>query len=466
MNRFSSSTQIAIPIIAMMLATAATANADPPIDQHFHANELVESIEVFVQTQVDGQTISEPVALDLGLGFPLWLHPLGRDPAQFAPFGASPTHASVSEVIAPGEPATFTFSSDTDSGADALRSCTAMLADVRLSDISRVGLCADGRSDWVLDSIKIAINGKPFVSRTGLNSHIQDEQALAQVRLSELRSGTIPIIEEAQSLEELVRSGLATDDEEQRLRDIAETLVPMLQEQNRIERQLAGNYPWFLLGDFQSPWRNGHPISSMTVTLVAAAHTGANTHNFLYYQTGGRKYSLTSPTQPLDSDVRPQVFPIDLIGGPATAADLRGHSIGMLGDPAPSNSVPDRAHVSRMIVEVDGRVVYDSEKNELDRLSLEAVRLIPPAHVDATGDMVRNSPIAREAFVWHAGSAMGLDLVGGGAAALPAPTDKTWPAPEQGLTHEDSSEAVTDPGEDTGAFDLFPGESFDVPGGL
>ncbi|TWU46665.1 hypothetical protein [Rubripirellula reticaptiva] len=464
MNVLSPSMRIASSVVAIMLANAVTTRAASPIDELFHANEAVETIEVSIETQVDGQTISEPLALDLGLGFPLWLYPLGREPGQLAPFGASPTHASVGEILAPGEPATFTFSSTGDSGSDMLQSSAAMLADVRLSDISRVGLCSNGRNDWVLDSLDIKINGKPFVTRTELRSHIQDEQALAQVRLRELRSETIPIMDEAQSLEELVRSGLATEEEEQRLRDVDEVLVPKLQEQNRIERQLAGSYPWFLVRDFQSPWRNGHYVESMSVTLVAASHTGADTHNYLYYQTGGRKYLLTSPVNPLSSVFGPQVFPIDLIGGSATAGDLRGHAIGMLADGEPASNVPDRAHVSRMIVEVDGRVVYDSEESEIDRLSLDAVRLIPPAHLDETGNVVRDSPIAREAFVWHSGSALGLDLVAGGAEALPSPTDEAWPEPESGLVYEDSSGAVPGGGGYGDAFDPFPGEAYEMPG--
>lgn len=65
------------------------------------------------------------------------------------------------------------------------------------------------------------------------------------------------------------------------------------------------------------------------------------------------------------------------------------------------------------MVEVDGRVVYDSEENDIDRMSLEAIRVIPPAHVDAAGKVVQNAPNPRETFIWEAGKAMGLDLAPG-----------------------------------------------------
>ncbi len=434
--------------------------AAPAIEDDFGRDEVVETISVTIATGDDGQVVEETMALDLGLGFPLWLDPLGREPDEETPFGAVPDASDATATLSPGQSATFTFRAAAIGDRDRLRWTPALMDQVRVSDISRIGLLARGDSDWCLHRLEVTVNGKTLFAADDMDVHIQNEQALAQLRLDEVDDEIALMREDAEALAELVRSGLATEEEEQRLRDLDEVLVPQLQEQSRIERQLAGSYPWYLARDFQSPWRNGHDVQSMSVTLITAAHAGADTRNYVYYQTGGRKYLLTSPRNPLTSDLGPQVFSIDLIGGPATAGDLRGHSIGMLGHSEPFGDAPDRCHVQRMLVEVDGRVVYDSDENDIDRLSLEATRLISPAHFDEAGDIVIDTPVARETYVWKAGAGIGVDLVRGGAEALPPPTDPTWPPPEPGLEYDETLAAdLAEDGFEEG-FGPFPGEVY------
>jgi hypothetical protein len=432
----------------------------PAIEDDFGRDETVETISITIATGDDGQDVDETMAIDLGLGFPLWLDPLGREADEATPFGAVPDQSDAGPTVAAGQSATFTFRAEATDGGDRLHRTPALLNEVRVSDISRIGLLATGNTDWCLHRLQVVINGKTLYSADEMDVHIQNEQALAQLRLDEVGEEVARMRADAESLAELVSSGLATEEEEQRLRDIDEVIVPQLQEQSRIERQLAGSYPWYLARDFQSPWRNGHNVESMSVTLTTATHAGADTTNYVYYQTGGRKYLLTSPLNPLTADFGPQTFDIDLIGGPATAGDLRGHCVGMLGHGEPYGDAPDRCHVQRMLVEVDGRVVYDSEENELDRLSLEATRLIPPAHLDDGGEVVVDTPVARETYVWRAGTGIGVDLVRGGAEALPPPTDPAWPPPEPGLEYDET--VATDFMEDgfQEGFGPFPGETY------
>src|SRR6056297_141403 len=434
------------------------------LDQNFDRDEPVQLIVVQLATGETGQAVDETLALDLGLGFPLWLGSLGRDADTAIPFGAVSDQTEPVRTMEAGQGRTFRFDIAGSAINDPLETLPALLDDVRVSDISRIGLLATGESDWCLSEFSITINGKPFYSSAGLDVHVQNEQALAEARLSELGGEVDPMVEQAESLRELVGSGLATDDEAQQLRDLGAVIVPKLQERSRIERQIQGSYPWYLARDFRSPWRNGHDVESMSVTLIVAPHRGAETRNYVYYQTGGRKYLLSSPANPLTHESGPQTFAIDLIGGPATASDLRGHSVGMLGTDQPQGDTPDRAHVQRMLVEVDGRIVYDSDESELDRLSLEATWLIPPAHRSASGAVVVNTPVPREAFVWNAGEGQGLDLVHGGAHALPPPTDPTWPRPEADLVHDAQVETMEElqPGFQAG-FEPFPGESYDTP---
>src|SRR5262249_30875317 len=137
-----------------------------------------------------------------------------------------------------------------------------------------------------------------------------------------------------------------------------------------------------------------------------------------------------SPATPLTAGAGPRAFGLDLLAGPLTAADLRGWALGMLAHPNPFGRAPDRWHPQRLLVEIDGRTVYDSEENPLDRRSLEAIRLIPPAHRDQDGQLLVNTPIGRETFVWEAGKGMGLDPDQGDPLPLPDPKDAMFPQPE------------------------------------
>ena len=81
-------------------------------------------------------------------------------------------------------------------------------------------------------------------------------------------------------------------------------------------------------------------------------------------------------------------------------------------------------------MEIDGKLVYDSEDIEHDRKSLEAIRLIPPVHKDQDGERVINTPVSRETFVWEAGKKSGLDAEKGTPLPLPDPKDENFPKPE------------------------------------
>jgi hypothetical protein len=77
--------------------------------------------------------------------------------------------------------------------------------------------------------------------------------------------------------------------------------------------------------------------------------------------------------------------------------------------------------------------------------------------MNAAGEVVENTPNAREAFVWEAGSGAGLDLVHGGAAALPEEGDPAHPAAEPGLTPDGEGLAEDDWYDPTAG--PFPGEA-------
>jgi hypothetical protein len=216
------------------------------------------------------------------------------------------------------------------------------------------------------------------------------------------------------------------------------------------------------------------------VTLTTCEHTGAGTGNYVYFRSGGKKYALSSPLSPLNASYGPQTFSLDLLAGPLEAADLRGYAVGMLAHPDPYADAPDRWHPQRVLVEVDGRVVYDSEQVEMDRLSLESIRLVPPAHVNEQGETIANALTARETYVWEAGTGQGVDLAQQQALPLPAADDPASPPaeplldeladqgwwPDQEPLDPGMGDAEIDIESWNGDFDpgfpLFPGE---MPGG-
>jgi hypothetical protein len=419
----------------------------------FTAGEAVESLTVRIDIAAGGGDLTEPVALDLGLGFPLWLQPVGRAAGETVPFGAVAQSASVGGVVPAGSSAEFTFDVSADPGLDFLRTAPQLLDGVLVSDISRIGFASAGTANWTLGGYEIRINGRPFASHAGIDQSVQAAQEAAGFRQAELDLTIGPLETEAGELRGLIEAGLETADDQERLADIESALAPLAAERQRLLAQRAGRYPWYEEPDFDSPWRLETPIASARVTLLTYSHPGADTRNFVYFRAGGHKYVLNSPDQQLTGELGPQTYQLDLIAGPLTAADLRGNAVGMLAHGGLDGAAPDRWHPQRILVELDGRVVYDSEESAVDRLSLEAIRVIPPAHVAGDGSLAVNTPVLREAFVWHAGAGQGLDLLGGGVAPLPPPENPLYPDPEAGL----AGGGLAGPGFDDG-FPLFPGE--------
>lgn len=428
--------------------------AGSSVGNEFDAEETISTLEVHIRVG-EGDDLTEPVALDLGLGFPLWLYPLGLEEGETAPFGAALQTETETRTVRAGSSTSFTFEVD-GASEDILQATSQLLANVRISDIARIGFISRGDTNWVLDGYEIRINDKSFAERSEVGMSVGSALETTREQIDEINLEIIPLETEGDDIAAFVQAGLATEEDEARLDEIREQITPLREDRNRLERVINGSYPWFVETDFQAPGRIGEPLRDVQVTLVTSSHTGAATANYVYYLTGGHKFLLSSPNNPLEPEAGPQVFRLDLLAGPLTASDLRGHALGMIGHENPHDDVPDRWHPQRLTVEVDGRVVYDSEENDLDRLSLEAIRVVPPAHFNSAGEVVENLPNARETFVWEAGKAMGLDLVHGGAAELPSPDEESWPEPEAGLVvgEEDWHEGFDE------GFEPFPGEEF------
>jgi hypothetical protein len=101
---------------------------------------------------------------------------------------------------------------------------------------------------------------------------------------------------------------------------------------------------------------------------------------------------------------------LDLQAVPLLKSDLRDYSLGIIADAGPQASAVDFWRADRLQVEVDGAIVYDSDAVAADKKSLGIVRLIPPAHFDASSRLLTHAKHSlREFVVWRPGKNLGLD---------------------------------------------------------
>ncbi|HEY1381433.1 MAG TPA: hypothetical protein VGF55_31825, partial [Gemmataceae bacterium] len=267
-------------------------------------------------------------------------------------------------------------------------------------------------------------------------------QRFTEVRkqLAELGRTANPLERERADLRDLAQAKLTTPDDTRRLEEVEQQLAKLAPDRARLEGQLQGKAPWFTAPDAKLPEPPaGAPVRSARVKVVTWPHDGADTRNYVYFRTGGTKFLLANPDRPLAPTAGVQEFDLDLDAGPLSAAARRGWALGTLAPPQPQGDAPDRWHPQRLVVELDGQVAYDSDRDDRDRRSLEAVRLIPPAQLDWDGKPLENKETPRERFVWFAGSGVGL-----GEDGKPAPVPESA-KPEAGLAQKPDGDAKQPP---------------------
>lgn len=94
------------------------AAGDVTSGEDFDPNESVNTIRVEPTVANGGEDLDEPISLDLGLGFPLWLHRLGRVEDAEPAFGAVSQVGTESHAVPAGTPASFEFSTTAAAGLD------------------------------------------------------------------------------------------------------------------------------------------------------------------------------------------------------------------------------------------------------------------------------------------------------------------------------------------------------------
>jgi len=368
------------------------------------------TIEVSITVGAEGEALNEPVDLHLGLGFPLRLFPLGgteRKPG-FAAYAQKAAPATLAEGLKPGESATFEFRLEppATADADALRTTPPLLADLRVRDIQRVGFASPVRSNWVLADYTVKVNGRVFASHKGVQADPTAVRRELEAELGSLASETEYQAREAADLAEIVATGLATEAESARARELQASLEPASKRLTELSLRLNGAMPWFVETheQFKLPDIRGRMVQSVEVGLVTQEGGETGSENPLYFWVDGRKYLLTSEADPLAGDRQLQTFQIsaaELDANPLYRRRIDRIGIGMVGADTQQGKEPNGARLRRVTVTVDGEPIYDSRQVPADRDTLLATRFVPPAHYNNAGEVAVNEEVDGDLTLWR-----------------------------------------------------------------
>ncbi|MCL4206397.1 MAG: carboxypeptidase regulatory-like domain-containing protein [Pirellulaceae bacterium] len=418
--------RLAVASAVLCLLAAVTPVGQDACGQFEQGSELtaadtVRTVEATLSVG-DGADLDEPLALDLGLGFPFWLHPVGHVD-QLPSFGAVPQESNAALTVSAGQSATFTFRAEGDDGQDRLRTCSQLLSDVQVSDISRIALQGTAARPWRLAGYSICVNGKLLAANdkidvcpaeslpqgTGQEPAGAIAEAADAPPVPVLQARLLELVQLATDIRAIGEAGFGTEADRQALVQIEQQIVELKQQ---LAAAVPPGAPRILYEEAQfQPWgRNGEAIESLSVTVSTRPVASAATHNDVYFGVGGHKFLLFSKADPPVIGMGPRRFELDLRRVPLDPSDFRGFALGMLAHPEPQSDGADEWLVDRVEVRRGETVVYDSDGYEMDKLSLAAIRLTPPAWLDEQGKrcgIEERSP--REVPVWRPGGAQGLD---------------------------------------------------------
>jgi len=202
---------------------AQIAGATAPLDP----TEVIAKITVQLDIGA-GDDLQEPIALDLGLGYRLWLHPIGHKAGEPPPPGAIPEETTAKDKIAAGESALFTFTANGDAGQDQFRTSRQLLANTTVGDIARVGFASAGTTNWVLAGYDIMINDKPFAS--GKPNVKAGEREAWNKRLAELAGEIGPLEQVRNDMQQLLLANQLEENDKAQLQDVLAKLGPLVRE--------------------------------------------------------------------------------------------------------------------------------------------------------------------------------------------------------------------------------------------
>jgi PASTA domain len=168
--------------------------------QSQQASNQVKSLTVKLDVGA-GEAVEEPIYLDLGLGFPLWLVSGGSPPN--VPFGAVPQKTTANGRLPANSSTTFTFLLAGDPGQDVLNTTPQLLTGVQVGDIRRVGFASLAQQDWELAGFEIQVNGQTLHSAKGLKIRPKQLQEEAMKKLAASNQKAAPDDQERADLLDL-----------------------------------------------------------------------------------------------------------------------------------------------------------------------------------------------------------------------------------------------------------------------
>ncbi|MBN8624718.1 MAG: hypothetical protein J0M17_04420, partial [Planctomycetes bacterium] len=371
--------------------------------------EPLSTIEVSFTTSAAGEALDEPLDLHLGLGFPLRLYtPQDAESRPgFAAYPQATSPSSLTEGLMPGETATFTFQIDSADarGADELNATPALLRDLRVRDVQRLGFASPARSGWMLEDYSVKLNGKLFANHRGIRADAREERRVLEGELQQLSAEYEYQAREAAELVEVAASGLARAEETARLQELQATLQQGSERLTELALRINGALPWYVESheDFRPAPIAGDPVRSIEVGLTTQVGPNTGSENPLYLWIDGRKFQLTSEVDPLSDDRQLQTFQIsaaELAANPVVRRRVGAIGVGMLGHNGRQGREPDRARLRRVTVVADGKPIYDSRQVPDDLATLQQTRFIPPAHYDDGGRVVANAEENGQTSLW------------------------------------------------------------------
>ncbi len=527
MNRHKTALWCAIACVLALFAANSHLRAEFKKGTKLRKTDDVRELVVELTVGAGSDELDEPVGLDLGLGFPFWLHPLGRDDrleksfsitidnadgdqdfhyyldaesqtvkagdvlkhesdepmlVQFhdgndrvektllngefhvgintetklwdlfpsepsrieegpVPFGAIPQLSTAGKTLAPGKSASFTFQLKGDPAQDRFRTSAQLLDGIKVGDISRIGFIGRGQANWILAGYEIHINDELFAVNDEVDRGANDDHVDIRKRKVELAADAAELSQKISDLRALEDAALASPEEIKNLAGLVEELKPLSKSLKWLEGQIEASYPWFIESEFEQEQRSANLIK---IRLETEDHKGADTRNHGYFRVGGRKYQIASFHRPLHHKLNPQVIELDPVAAPLTISDANDIALGMLANGFAYEDVPDRWHPKRVAVEVDGKVIYDSDEVKRDKESLKAICIIPPSHLDGDGQLVDNAKhSSREVFLWQPGSDLGIAPDAGTSPdndpAKPEPSDEANSNPENSANNSNGN---------------------------
>lgn len=375
------------------------------------ADEPIDTIKVTITVGAEGEALEEQVNLHLGVGFPFRLYPVGGDSREPA-FAAFPQESSIKRginKIEPGESATFEFVAREIPGQDELGTTPQLMSGLKAGDLQSIGFASQGSTGWELAGYKIEVNDKLFAENDSVNLMPAVLLNSTQDEIDDASPEYQALLNEIENLEAYVNTGLAMPADKAELETkkakIAENTAPL----TTLAQQTEGISPWFTENaeGFQVAPVSGQKVKDVEITLIAGGGEQPGTKNPVFFIAGNRKFLLTSEGDPFRNKSEPQKFRLSedfLANNPVTQDDLNQIGVGVIGNEERFDDVPDRAKLQRISIIADGAPLYDSENNADDRRALSVFWLIPPAHLNGTGEVVKNTETPDEKYAWISGT--------------------------------------------------------------